>query len=246
MLQNKTEILKMLKLNTAVKQLDSIEDSIQLGNLFGAYKLLFALEKDPRHEEESKLKYPKHLVPSREQKFKDKGFYSWMVPKPSGKLAFYLVIGIIIAITFMLFNLWPLWLKIGIWYFSFYTLMFLLGLILIRLTIWLFLFHFGLDLWIFPNLFADNLGPIESFFPLYSFEKRQDDSKMLGLRVLSAISLVILVYMLSREPENLESLSSFTNDSMNDIFNWGNDRFVLGRIEDKSANGTVKRKKTPQ
>jgi translocation protein SEC62 len=147
----------------------------------------------------------------------------------------------------MLFNLWPLWLKIGIWYFSFYTLMFLLGLILVRLSIWLFLFHFGVDFWIFPNLFSDNLGPIESFFPLYQFEKRGDDMKMVGVRILSAISLVFLVYLFSKEPENLEGLSSFTNDSMNDLFNWGNDRFVLGRIEDKSGvNGTAKRKKTPQ
>ena len=171
-LGNKTEILKMLKLNTAVKQLEKIEDSIQLGNLFGAYKLLFALEKDPKHESEAKLKYPKHLVPSPRQQFTDKGFYSWNVPKSSGKLAFYLVIAVIIGIAFMLFNLWPLWLKIGIWYFSFYTLMFLLGLILVRLSIWLFLFHFGVDFWIFPNLFADNLGPLESFLPLYFFEKR--------------------------------------------------------------------------
>lgn len=146
----------------------------------------------------------------------------------------------------MLFNLWPLWLKIGIWYFSFYTLMFLLGLILVRLFIWLFLFHFGVDFWIFPNLFADNLGPLESFLPLYFFEKRADDMKMVGVRVLSAVSLVFLVYILSQEPENMDNLSSFTNDSMNDLFNWGNDRFVLGRIEDKSVNGTVKRKKTPQ
>lgn len=69
---------------------------------------------------------------------------------------------------------------------------------------------------------------------------------MVGVRVLSAISLVFLVYLFSKEPENLEGLSSFTNDSMNDLFNWGNDRFVLGRIEDKSGNGTAKRKKTPQ
>ncbi|TNV78137.1 hypothetical protein FGO68_gene1137 [Halteria grandinella] len=147
-LENKTEILKMLKLNKAVKELDKIEHSIMLGNLFGAYKLLFALEKDPKHEAEAKLKYPKHLVPSRTQQFTEKGFYSWDVPKPRGKLAFFLFIGVLIAIAFMLFNLWP--------------------------------------------------------------------------------------------------LSSFTNDSMNDLFNWGNDRFVLGRIEDKSGNGTAKRKKTPQ
>ena len=34
---------------------------------------------------------------------------------------------------------------------------------------------------------------------------------------------------------------------MDDLFNWGNDRFVLGRqIADKSGNSTAKRKKTPQ
>lgn len=34
---------------------------------------------------------------------------------------------------------------------------------------------------------------------------------------------------------------------MDDLFNWGNDRFVLGRqIADKSGNNTAKRKKTPQ
>jgi Translocation protein Sec62 len=58
--------MKMLKLNTAVKQLEKIEDSIQLGKLFMAYQLLFALERDPRHEDESKKKFPKHLVPMRQ------------------------------------------------------------------------------------------------------------------------------------------------------------------------------------
>lgn len=35
---------------------------------------------------------------------------------------------------------------------------------------------------------------------------------------------------------------------MDDLFNWGNDKFVLGRaLEHKTANGTViKRKKSPQ
>lgn len=34
---------------------------------------------------------------------------------------------------------------------------------------------------------------------------------------------------------------------MTDFFNWGNDKFVLGRqIADHSGNSTVKRKKTPQ
>ena len=88
---------------------------------------------------------------------------------------------------------------------------------------------------------------MDSFRPLLSFERRQDDMKMILMRVGSAIALVFFVYMLSKEPENLDSLRSFADDSMNDFFNWGNDKFVLGRqIADHSGNSTVKRKKTPQ
>ena len=45
----------------------------------------------------------------------------------------------------------------------------------------------------------------------------------------------------------MDSFKSFADDSMTDFFNWGNDKFVLGRqIADHSGNSTVKRKKTPQ
>lgn len=88
---------------------------------------------------------------------------------------------------------------------------------------------------------------MDSFRPLLSFERRQDDMKMVLLRIVSAAALVFFVIQLAKEPENLEGLSSFTNDSMNDLFNWGNDRFVLGKLADNSGsgNGTAKRKKSP-
>jgi hypothetical protein len=88
---------------------------------------------------------------------------------------------------------------------------------------------------------------MDSFRPVISFEWRKDDMKMVLLRVVSAIALVFLVIQLAKEPENLDSLTSFADESMNDLFNWGNDRFVLGRqIADKSSNSTAKRKKSPQ
>lgn len=80
---------------------------------------------------------------------------------------------------------------------------------------------------------------MDSFRPLISFERRQDDMKMVLLRIFSAVALVFFVFQLAKEPENLDSLTSFTSDSMDDLFNWGNDRFVLGRqIADKSGNST--------
>ena len=69
---------------------------------------------------------------------------------------------------------------------------------------------------------------------------------MILMRVGSAIALIFFVIQLAKEPDNLDSLRSFADDSMTDLFNWGNDKFVLGRqIADHSGNSTVKRKKTP-
>ena len=70
---------------------------------------------------------------------------------------------------------------------------------------------------------------MDSFKPMLSFERRSDDMKMVLIRIASAIALVFLVFQLAKEPENLDSLTSFTTDSMDDLFNWGNDKFVLGR-----------------
>jgi len=157
--------------------------------------LLIPLERHLHSESEAKKKYPKHLVPSRmgNCKVTDKGFYSWQTPKPFKKIAILLTLGIIITIAFMLFSIWPLWLKIAIWYFSFYTLILLVGFILLRLVIWLFLFHFGLDFWILPNFFIDSNDIMDSFRPLLSFERRDDDVKMFILRLVSAVSLVFFV-----------------------------------------------------
>jgi len=30
---------------------------------------------------------------------------------------------------------------------------------MLRLVVWLFLFHFGFDFWIFPNFFIDSVSP---------------------------------------------------------------------------------------
>lgn len=87
---------------------------------------------------------------------------------------------------------------------------------------------------------------MDSFRPALSFEWRKDDVKMYLLRIVSAISLVAFVYLLGKEPENLDSLASFTNENINDLFNWGNDRFVLGQLASSSGPGGMKRKKTPQ
>lgn len=85
------------------------------------------LDRHPGFPEEFNKKYPKHLIPPQAQNMRltAKGFYMWNIDRPRGKLVLLLGIGIVVVIAFMMFNLWPLWLKIALWYFSFYTLVFL-------------------------------------------------------------------------------------------------------------------------
>lgn len=81
---------------------------------------------------------------------------------------------------------------------------------------------------------------------MLSFERRQDDVKMFILRLASAVALVFFFFQLAKEPENLDNIASFTSENLDDLFNWGNDKFVLGRLADQGPGGnSTKRRKSP-
>lgn len=60
------------------------------------------------------------------------------------------------VLVLVLFPLWPLGFKIFIWYVSYYTTMLLVGIIILRLVLYLFFSIFGASIWMFPRLF-DNV-----------------------------------------------------------------------------------------
>ena len=78
---------------------------------------------------------------------------------------------------------------------------------------------------------------MDSFFPLFSFTKRDDDSKMVLVRIASAFLLAFVVYNIAQEPENIDNIGNFTQDNLNDLFEWGNQRFVMGQIADQNQPG---------
>ncbi|ODV96539.1 hypothetical protein PACTADRAFT_1126 [Pachysolen tannophilus NRRL Y-2460] len=110
-------------------------------------------------------------------------YYCWNFTPPNPWLPFYSILGLIVIFGIVLFPLWPLFLRKGVWYIS----MLLLGLIglffiiaIIRLILYLIILPFGLKFWIFPNLFED-CGFFDSFKPLYGFE---GESKKLSKKKL--------------------------------------------------------------
>lgn len=61
------------------------------------------------------------------------------------------------------------------------------------------------------------------------------------VRLASAIATIYVLIQLAKEPENLEGLAHFGTDTIDDLFNWGNDRFVLGKLPEH-GNATKRKK----
>jgi len=130
---------------------------------------------------------------------------------------------VVIIIVLMCFRLWPMWLKKGIWYLSFYLLVFLIGAAILRVILWGILYHFGLEFWLFPNYFVDSNDPRDSFLPVYSFEIRMDfsDVRSIIFRIISGSLLVYMGYQFCQDEKNMKDLEDLANNGLNDLFEYG-------------------------
>jgi translocation protein SEC62 len=126
----------------------------------------------------------------------DKGIYMILEEENKQTQQIYLILVVIVILALMCFRLWPLWLKKVIWYISFYLLVFLAVTAVLRLILWGFLYHFGLEFWLFPNYFIDSNDPRDSFLPVYSFEVREDcfDYKSIIFRIASGSLIAYMIY----------------------------------------------------
>lgn len=124
------------------------------------------------------------FLPLQKAELKPDEYYIWFYNEKN-PWDFVLGLGVIAAVlALILFPLWPMFMRKGVWYLS----MALLGLIalffviaIIRLIIFsITYFALSPGLWIFPNLFED-CGFFDSFKPLYAWnypkEKKSKKSK---------------------------------------------------------------------
>lgn len=99
-------------------------------------------------------------------------YYVWNFSPPNPYLIWYTLGALVVVFGLILFPLWPLWMRKGVWYISNGALGLLgafFGLALVRLVIYLATVVVCKDqLWVFPNLFAD-CGVLESFQPYYEW-----------------------------------------------------------------------------
>lgn len=100
--------------------------------------------------------------------------YVFLADTPSWKTQLYAVGALIAVFAIILFPLWPLKMRVGVWYLS----MGMLGLIalffamaLVRLILFMAtVFTVPPGLWLYPNLFED-VGFFDSFRPLWGWHE---------------------------------------------------------------------------
>jgi len=156
---------------------------------------LVCLQRDPRIMGQGTEKVPKYVVPNKAA-LNDKGIYMVIEKEDKNTASMYLVLLVVVVIALMCFRLWPLWLKKGIWYISFYLLVFLVVTAVLRVILWGILYHFGMEFWLFPNYFIDSNDPRDSFLPLHSFEFSEGatDLKSIIFRLVSGSLIVYMAY----------------------------------------------------
>lgn len=119
--------------------------------------------------------------------FDETGYFTWIYE--GDKLLAYLMTGglAFFALFCILQPIWPQFLKVFVWYLSVSFVLIVFGIITVRGTLFMMIWILGFEFWIFPNLFDESLGFVESFIPFYSIERTKEGQVLYRLGVAAAI-----------------------------------------------------------
>jgi len=184
------------------------------------------------------MKTPKYTTQEQQGKpMSDKGIYMVIENDAKSNQLFWLAIIAFVVLALMCFRLWPMWLKKGIWYVSFYLLVFLAVTAVLRLILWGILYHFGMEFWLFPNYFIDSNDPRDSFWPIYSFEVRDDaaDVASIVFRLASGGLIVYMGYQFCQDEKNIADLKDLAENGISDLWDLGENYVVGNALGDGST-----------
>jgi translocation protein SEC62 len=133
----------------------------------------------PGHEghNHAKKKHVKGLWDVRieqHQEANDDNYYIWLYEGSQWKQKLYAGGALLLVIAIVLFPLWPLFMRQGVWYLSMGVLGLIglfFGMAIVRLIIFIItMFTVSPGLWLYPNLFED-VGFFDSFRPLWAWHE---------------------------------------------------------------------------
>lgn len=187
------------------------------------YKPLNASKPESGGDKKPAKKWPDRLVRMEQRSqssFDCEGFYVVTYEGSKGMQHFLLALIIMGILLACMFPVWPMWAKIGIWYLSVIFLTLYFGILIVRMLIFTAFWVVGFDFWIFPNLNDEYCGFLDSFQPLYSWEKRKDDALMLLVRFGSLAIVAVALEQIS-QTHSLADVQDFFTSSYTDVLDWG-------------------------
>mmetsp|Transcript_13278 Transcript_13278/g.13765 ORF Transcript_13278/g.13765 Transcript_13278/m.13765 type:complete len:349 (-) Transcript_13278:316-1362(-) len=194
------------------------------------------LQKGYFHRSEKNTERKGHLIISPKKVFEEVGYYTWMF---SGSMVWSNVATIaviIVVIIFTLLPVWPAFAKKVLWYMAVTFLLVLFVFILVRFLLFLFMWILGYEFWIFPRLFDETLGFVDSFKPVYVFDKGTPGQGYYRIALL--IALVSFIVWAARQPTEFDGFLQAQKEFVDDLYS-GN----LLTDYSQSAKDTIDRNK---
>ncbi|WVN87650.1 uncharacterized protein L203_102833 [Cryptococcus depauperatus CBS 7841] len=180
--KGKTAIRCLLSLQyQKLKKVPIVKDEDEAKDLL--VKILpfaFFLRTDRLSEPPTPSGQPKPLRLAPQQAFEPLTYYTWFYD--GSPLYTYLGAAamVVVMLAGVMFPLWPVKLRIGVWYLSVGVLGLVgafIGLAIVRLIIWLVtVVSMKRAIWIFPNLFED-VGFVDSFIPGWEWDEPKSKKK---------------------------------------------------------------------
>ncbi|SOV19260.1 secretory complex protein 62 [Plasmodium sp. gorilla clade G2] len=227
MLKNKFPNLFVNRNLSDMKEIEEFADTfIQKGYIYKAqYKPIKGINEKDENGVYKRPKWPKRLIMTSKQNFDKTSFYI-LVHERNKKLQYFMLISLIsIVLICCMFPVWPLRLKLALWHISVAFLTLISIIIVGRLVAFIFFWFFGVDYWIFPNLFDEECNVVESFLPLQSWVYRNDTWFLFVARMCTAVLLAIAIQQLGKT-HSIADIRNFATQSYIDIIEWGNKKLA--------------------
>ncbi len=123
---------------------------------------------------------------------------------------------IIVVIVFTLLPVWPQFAKKILWYIAVTFLLVTFTFILIRFLLFLLMWILGYEFWIFPRLFDETLGFVDSFKPIYVFEKGSPGQGYYRVGLL--LALVAFIVWAARQPTEFDGFLQAQKEFVDDLY----------------------------
>eukprot|EP00558_Chaetoceros_sp_UNC1202_P011411 CAMPEP_0197235054 /NCGR_PEP_ID=MMETSP1429-20130617/2588_1 /TAXON_ID=49237 /ORGANISM="Chaetoceros sp., Strain UNC1202" /LENGTH=320 /DNA_ID=CAMNT_0042693565 /DNA_START=74 /DNA_END=1036 /DNA_ORIENTATION=- len=156
------------------------------------------------------------LVISRDREFDESGIFTWIYEGDKSFSHFMTTLLIAGFLFCVCFPIWPNFLKVFAWYMSVSMLLVIFFLVTLRGVLFLSVWILGFDFWFLPNLFDEQLGFVDSFKPVYSFQKTKEGQLM--YRIAIAVGFSSFCWWAVTQPSEFDGFVKGQGDFIKDLY----------------------------